>query len=564
MTQTEKFLQARDFLLEHRLDYETAYRNFQPPEFDEFNWAIDFFDAQAKDNEATALWVVEENGPELKLSFAEMSERSNRVANFFRTHGLQRGDHVLVMLGNQVEIWETMLAAIKLGLVVIPSTTLLTADDLADRLKRGRARLVVTNFSEIEKFTRLDGDFVKISVGGAAAGWIPYQDAFSESAAFVPEGVTKASDPLLLYFTSGTTAKPKLVLHSHQSYPVGHLSTMYWIGLRPGDVHLNISSPGWAKHAWSSFFAPWNAGATVFVYNYERFNAEQVLETLRRCRVTTLCAPPTVWRMLIQENLANYRVSLREIVGAGEPLNPEIIEQVRAAWNITIRDGYGQTETTAQIGNSPGQPVKDGSMGRALPGYKAALLDLDGNPAREGEVSLDLRERPVGLMLGYRDDGEKNMEAMRDGFYHTGDIAVRDEEGYLTFIGRNDDIFKSSDYRISPFELESILLEHESVAEAAVVPSPDPVKLSVPKAFIVLSAGSAADSATALSIFRHCRERLAPYKRVRRIEFSELPKTISGKIRRVELRQAEESRDPESRAEVEFREDDFSELLAKR
>ena len=563
MNPTRKFLQARDFLLAHRLDYETAFRNFQPPELGEFNWALDFFDVQAAGNEALSLWIVEENGPELKISYAEMSKRSNRVANFFRSGGLKRGDHVLVMLGNQVEIWETMLAAIKLGLIVIPCSTLLTPADLADRIRRGRANLVVTNFSEIDKFSGIGDALVKISVGGAAGDWIPYQDAFSESASFAAEGVTKAADPLLLYFTSGTTSKPKLVLHSHRSYPVGHLSTMYWIGLKPGDVHFNISSPGWAKHAWSSFFAPWNAGATVFVYNYERFNAKKVLETLQRCRVTTLCAPPTVWRMLIQENLAEYQSSLREIVGAGEPLNPEIIEQVRAAWNITIRDGYGQTETTAQIGNSPGQTVKAGSMGRALPGYKVSLLDVDGDPAREGEVSLDLRARPVGLMLWYQEDAEKNTEAMRDGFYHTGDIAVRDEEGYLTFIGRNDDIFKSSDYRISPFELESILLEHEAVAEAAVVPSPDAVKLSVPKAFIVLSAGASADSATALSIFRHCRERLAPYKRVRRIEFAELPKTISGKIRRVELRKIEEARVSETRPGTEFREEDFSELLIK-
>jgi acetyl-CoA synthetase len=316
MNPTQNFFQARDFLLAHRLDYETAYRNFQPPEFDEFNWALDFFDAQAAGNETAALWIVEEDGPELKLSFAEMSRRSNRVANFFRAHGLRRGDHVLVMLGNQLEIWETMLAAIKLGLIVIPCSTLLTPADLADRIRRGRANLVVTNFSEIDKFSGIGDALVKISVGGAAGDWIPYQDAFSESDSFAAEGVTKAADPLLLYFTSGTTSKPKLVLHSHRSYPVGHLSTMYWIGLKPGDVHFNISSPGWAKHAWSSFFAPWNAGATVFVYNYERFNAKKVLETLQRCRVTTLCAPPTVWRMLIQENLAEYQSSLREIVGA--------------------------------------------------------------------------------------------------------------------------------------------------------------------------------------------------------------------------------------------------------
>ncbi len=553
----QQFLEARDFLLAQRVDYERAYRDFRPPALERFNWALDFFDHQAEDNPATALWIVEETGAEIRLSFAEMSARSNRVANFLRSQNVKRGDPVLVMLNNQVELWETLLASIKLGLVIIPATTLLTADDLADRVTRGRVRLVVTNFSETAKFSETDEEFVKISIGGAGGAWSAFENAYRESADFNPDGETKASDPLLLYFTSGTTSQPKLVLHTHQSYPVGHLSTMYWIGLQPGDVHFNISSPGWAKHAWSSFFAPWNAGAGVFVYNYSRFDAKKVLETVERCRVTSLCAPPTVWRMLIQENLADYRMSLKELVGAGEPLNPEVIEQVRSAWGLTIRDGYGQTETTAQIGNSPQQPVKVGSMGRPLPGYRIVLINTDGEVSRDGEVCLDLRARPLGLMSGYADDSGKTAEAMRDGFYHTGDMAFADAEGYLTFVGRNDDVFKSSDYRISPFELESVLIEHEAIAEAAVVPSPDRLRLSVPKAFLVLNAGFSADRETARSIFRHCREKLAPYKRVRRIEFSDLPKTISGKIRRVELRTAEAARDLINRNSLEFWEDDF-------
>ena len=553
----QQFLEARDFLLAQRVDYERAYRDFRPPALERFNWALDFFDHQAEDNPATALWIVEETGAEIRLSFAEMSARSNRVANFLRSQNVKRGDPVLVMLNNQVELWETLLASIKLGLVIIPATTLLTADDLADRVTRGRVRLVVTNFSETAKFSETDEEFVKISIGGAGGAWSAFENAYRESADFNPDGETKASDPLLLYFTSGTTSQPKLVLHTHQSYPVGHLSTMYWIGLQPGDVHFNISSPGWAKHAWSSFFAPWNAGAGVFVYNYSRFDAKKVLETVERCRVTSLCAPPTVWRMLIQENLADYRMSLKELVGAGEPLNPEVIEQVRSAWGLTIRDGYGQTETTAQIGNSPRQPVKVGSMGRPLPGYRVVLINTDGEVSRDGEVCLDLRARPLGLMSGYADDSGKTAEAMRDGFYHTGDMAFADAEGYLTFVGRNDDVFKSSDYRISPFELESVLIEHEAIAEAAVVPSPDRLRLSVPKAFLVLNAGFSADRETARSIFRHCREKLAPYKRVRRIEFSDLPKTISGKIRRVELRTTEAARDLINRNSLEFWEDDF-------
>jgi len=372
---------------------------------------------------------------------------------------------------------------------------------------------------------------------------------------------TAPDDPLLLYFTSGTTSRPKLVRHTQVSYPVGHLTTMYWIGLKPGDVHLNISSPGWAKHAWSCFFAPWNAGACIFLYNTARFQAQSLLGVLARCKVTSLCAPPTVWRMLIQEDLAaaRDRLSLREVIGAGEPLNPEIIERVRSAWGLTLRDGYGQTETTALIGNSPGQPLKPGSMGRPLPGYEVVLLNADGQPADEGEVCLALAERPLGLMVGYQDSAEKTADVMRDGHYHTGDVAMRDAGGMITFVGRADDVFKASDYRISPFELESALIEHEAVAEVAVVPSPDPLRLAVPKAFLILTAGATPDRALAEAIFAFARRQLAPYKRVRRIEFvAELPKTISGKIRRVQLRQQEaERRVAGTRTDGEFFEDDF-------
>jgi acetyl-CoA synthetase len=313
--------------------------------------------------------------------------------------------------------------------------------------------------------------------------------------------------------------------------------------VQPGDRHWNISSPGWAKHAWSCFFAPWNAEATVFIYNYARFNATAILRALVTHRVNTLCAPPTVWRMLIQEPLADYTVSLREALSAGEPLNPEVIEQVQTAWGLTIRDGYGQTETTAQIGNSPGQPLKPGSMGRPLPGYPVVLIDPDGSASdSEGEICLRLDDRPLGLTGGYADDDAKTSDAMRGGYYHTGDIATRDAEGYLTFVGRSDDVFKASDYRLSPFELESVLIEHPAVAEAAVIPSPDPVRHAVPKAFVVLAPGIPPSREVALDIFDYCRKTLAPYKRIRRLEFSDLPKTISGKIRRVELRAIEQQR----------------------
>lgn len=522
-----------------------------------FNWARDYFDRIAAGNAMAALRVVDDAGMDRSLSYAELARRSRQVAHFLAAQGVTKGDRVLLMLGNVVPLWETMLATIRLGAVMIPATTLLQKVDLEDRLERGQVKAVVTDASFAARFEGLDGAPVRIAVGGAPQGWIAFEESVSQSDTDV--GIpTTSDDLLLLYFTSGTTARPKLVAHTHASYPVGHLSTVYWIGLRPGDVHLNLSSPGWAKHAWSCFFAPWNAGATVLAYQYDRFSARALLDLLVRCEVTTFCAPPTVWRMLIQEDLRRWPVKLREVVGAGEPLNPEVIEQVRSAWGLTIRDGFGQTETTAQVGNPPGTRIKAGSMGKPLPGYTVALVSADGVVGDEGEICLDLSARPVGLMQAYLDDPAKTAEVMRDGYYHTGDVASRDAEGYLTYVGRMDDVFKSSDYRISPFELESVLIEHDAVAEAAVVPSPDPMRLSVPKAFIVLRAGCLPDATTAESIFAHVQARVSPFKRIRRIEFADLPKTISGKIRRVELRTGEVSRiQSGERGPLEFWEQDF-------
>jgi acetyl-CoA synthetase len=569
---TETFRAARDLLLTHREDYDAARREFSWPDLPTFNWAIDWFDAIAVDNDAPALWIVEEDDTERRLSFAELSARSSRLARWLREHGVRRGDRMILMLGNQVELWETVLAAMKLGAVIIPSTPLLGTADLTDRVERGEARHVVARAVDLAKFDAVPGSYSRIGVGGGEdlANGVPYPDLDAGPTDFEPDRATASSDPLLLYFTSGTTAKPKLVEHTHASYPVGCLSTMFWLGLQPGDVHLNISSPGWAKHAWSNVFTPWTAEACVMVHNYARFDAARLLGVMQRVGVTTFCAPPTVWRMLVQSDLAAWRLPLREVVGAGEPLNPEVIEQVRRAWGLVVRDGYGQTETTALVGNSPGQPVKPGSMGRATPGYTIAMVDpvtgAAGPPEgeAEGEICIDLSAPHLGLMVGYRDDPERTAEAMRDGYYHTGDVGTRDADGYLTYVGRSDDVFKASDYRISPFELESVLIEHPAVAEAAVVPSPDPLRLAVPKAYVVLAAGHAPDRETALSILTHARTALAPYKRIRRLEFAELPKTISGKIRRVELRQAEHARhgagEYAPRTEHEFWEDDLPEL----
>ena len=560
----QAFLKSRDQLLALRGDPAAASAQFRWPELTDFNWAIDHFDAMAAGVDATALWIVDADGSEERFSFAQLAQRSNQVANFLRAQGVQRGDRVLMVLGNEIALWETMLAAIKLGAVLIPATSLLTPDDLRDRIARGHVKHVVVGTVQVPKFEALAGGFSRICVGAPQPGWVDFATSKDAATGFDPRGRTRATDPMLLYFTSGTTSQPKLVLHTHQSYPVGHLSTMYWLGLKAGDMHMNISSPGWAKHAWSCFFAPWNAGACVFIYNTPRFSAQGLLAELERCRITSLCAPPTVWRMLIQEDLAAWqgRLALREVIGAGEPLNPEIIEQIRKAWGLTLRDGYGQTETTAQVGNAPGLPLKPGSMGLPLPGYKITLLDADGHEADEGEVCIDLSARPLGLMVGYLDSPEKNAEVMRDGHYHTGDTAARDADGYLTFVGRADDVFKASGYRISPFELESALIEHAAVVEVAVVPCPDPVRTAVPKAYLLLAPGFTPGPALAEAIFAFARQQLAPYKRVRRIEFvNELPKTISGKIRRVQLRAQEVERQAAgARGAGEFLESDFPNL----
>lgn len=542
---TDSYRSARDQLVAVIGDYDKALQTFQWPELTgSFNWATDWFDVIARDpvtGDRRALWIVEEDGREEQVTFAQMADRSDRVATWLQRRGVGKGDRVVLMLGNQVELWEAMLAVAKLGAVTMPTTGALGPADLADRIGRGGATAVIANASDTAKFAEVPGDYTRIAVGGPVAGWHTYADAYDTVSAGPFTACTTVGDTMLVYFTSGTTSKPKLVEHSQVSYPVGHLSTMAWIGLRPGDVHLAISSPGWAKHAWSCFFAPWIAEATIFVYNYRRFDAAALLRQLDRARVNTFCAPPTVWRMLIQSDLGAKPGGLREILGAGEPLNPDVIAQVEKAWGLTIRDGFGQTETTLQIGNTPGQPVRPGSMGRPMPGVPVVLVDpLTGRPAEEGEICLDLSRRPVNLMTGYLGDPARNAAVTEGGYYHTGDVARRDADGYITYIGRTDDVFKSSDYKVSPFELESVLIEHPAVVEAAVVPQPDDTRLSVPKAYVALADGWEANADTARAIMEYARDHLAPYLKVRRVEFFELPKTISGKIRRVELRRREE------------------------
>ncbi|RLZ03031.1 AMP-dependent synthetase [Kocuria tytonicola] len=613
---TERFRAARDQLVRLRTDLDAAHAEFEWPRYTHFNFALDWFDALGTGEEADreALVIVEEDGTQTRRTYAELSRRSSQLATWLREQGVRRGDRVILMLGNQVELWETMLACTKLGAPMIPTTVMLGENDLRDRVDRGNASWVVTSRGNALKFAEVPGDFTLVVVpdqpdhrvrptsnafaspamdpahddaapaGSASAAESSSGSARESAAASTPNGAaggeggaatsssggselepigghrvldyarsfdgpetfevlepSPADATLLLYFTSGTTSLPKLVEHTNTSYPVGHLSTMYWIGLEPGDVHLNVASPGWAKHAWSNFFAPFIAGATVFLYNYTRFNAVALMDQMEREHVTSFCAPPTVWRMLIQSDLSHLKNPPRKTVSAGEPLNPEIISRVKAAWGTDIRDGFGQTESSLQIANTPGMPVKPGAMGRALPGYDVVLIDpnTDEENETEGELCLRLDPRPVGLTPGYYGDPRKTADAFRDGVYHTGDVVSRDAHGVFTYVGRADDVFKASDYRLSPFELESVVIEHPAVVEVAVVPSPDPIRLAVPKAYVVLADGHEPTAETAESILHHCRVNLAAYKRIRRLEFAELPKTISGKIRRVELRRRE-------------------------
>ncbi|WP_404291024.1 AMP-binding protein [Glutamicibacter arilaitensis] len=569
MNVSEEFRAARDQLLELRKDYSKARESFSWPEFTHFNFGTDWFDQLAGDpqrGEEPALIITELDGTSTRRTWRELSVRSTQLARWLNDQGVKRSDSIAVMLGNQVELWETMLAGIKLGAILVPCTTQLTPADLEDRIERGHVRWMITNESEMHKFETVRGDYRLIQIGGAPDGEIlSYEDSLNAPAEFELSEPTRADETLLRYFTSGTTSKAKLVEHTHTSYPVGHLSTMFWIGLEPGDVHLNVASPGWAKHAWSNLFTPWIAESTVFIYNYERFDAAALMGQMAKEQVTSFCAPPTVWRLLIQADLSLLQTPPVKLVSAGEPLNAEVIDQVHRAWGQVIRDGFGQTETTVQIANPPGERITIGAMGRPMPGYDIILRDpATGEEGDLGEICLVTSPRPLGLMKGYFEDEEKTADVFRDGVYHTGDIAERDEHGVLTYVGRADDVFKSSDYKLSPFELESVLIEHPGVGEAAVVPAPDDLRLTVPKAYIIPAAGYEPTAELAESILGFCREHLAAYKRIRRIEFADLPKTISGKIRRVELRRAEEERHRTGVvAGTEFRDSDFPGLRSR-
>lgn len=515
-----------------------------------FNWVREVFEeincVEFPDREAL-IWT---DDSEVKIyTYDDLRKKTNQLLNFLRKHEVEAGDVILSQMPQLPPIWFTILASIKGGYRLIPAATILSVNDIVYRFETLMPEVVIAdkeNAMKIDEAERLSGKkvAVKILADGNKEGWISYDEIEQESNE-AEAAVTRSNEALFLFFTSGTTGMPKVVTHTHVSYPLGHLTTASWIGLKPGDVHYNVSQPGWAKFAWSSVFAPWNMGATIFAFNQQgRFNAAQQLRSMEKFKITTFCAPPTVLRMLIQEDLKAYKLSLKECVAAGEPLNPEIIDVWQKGTGLLIRDGYGQTESTCIIGNLPGNKVKFGSMGKPTFLYDVVIANEAGEilPVHE-EGNITVRtdsDTLTGIFNEYLGDPEKKKAVFKHDLYYTGDKAYMDEDGYYWFVGRDDDVIKSSDYRVGPFEVESILLEHDAIIESAVVGSPHPIKGFEIKAFVILGSEYQSSQALADEIFLFSREKLAPYKMPRIIEFvTELPKTISGKIRRVELRALE-------------------------
>ena len=514
-----------------------------------FNWATEVFEGLhvAAHPDKTALILATDTGTQT-LSYGELAGRANRLLGYWRAAGVAPGQAVLLMVPVCAELWETYVAGIKGGQILVPTATIMAVRDLEYRFAKLLPAVVIAdleNAAKIDEAEQAGGHAIglKMLVGPAASrpGWVTLSEITGFSAP-VPAAPTRPDDPLFLFFTSGTTGLPKVVTHTHFSYPVGHLSTAAWLGLRPTDTHCNIAQAGWAKFAWSSFFAPLSVGATLLVYQPAgRFAAAPLLAALARHRVSTFCAPPTVLRQLILEDLTQYDFAFRECASAGEPLNPEVIEAWQRGTGILLRDGYGQTESTALVYNLPGAEVRLGSMGRPSFLYDIVIVDDEGTilpDLAEGHIAVRTNTgRPNGLFTGYFGEPARAASVFRHGLYYTGDKAYRDPDGYLWFVGRDDDVIKSSDYRIGPFEVESALLEHPAVVEAAVVGVPHPIKGHEIKAFVLLTPGTEPTAALATALFAYCRQHLAPYKMPRILEFvPELPKTISGKIRRVELR----------------------------
>ena len=538
-------------------NYEKEYASFVPKVPEYFNFAYDIVDAWAeKDRNKLAMIWTNQAGEEKYFTFRQMKNLSNQIANMMFKQNINKGDRVMLLLPRVPEWWTFALAAIKIGAVICPSPVLLTPHDLKYRINTGRFKMIVTDTDNLWKIQEIENECpnlkVKFLINGDAEGWINYEKelvypakASTKLSPFIGKIKTKATDPMVVFFSSGTTAQPKMVLHT-QSYPLGHAITgKYWYDLKDNDLHFTVSDMGWGKSSWGKFYGPWMQGACVFVYDYRgKFNATELLPLIEKYEITSFCAPPTIYRMLILADLSTFDFSeLKHCVSAGETLNPEVNRVWEAGTGLKVYEAYGQTETTAVIGTCPCMEHRPGSIGKPLPGWTVELHDENGLPVpagEEGRIAIKTDPRPVGLFKEYLDDPESTAEVFVNGWYYSGDKARKDADGYFWFMGRDDDIIKSSGYRISPAEVESALIEHPAVKESAVVGSPDPIRGVIVKAFVVLKEGWVPSETLVKELQTHVKKTTAPYKYPRAVEFvSELPKTISGKIRRVELRRQE-------------------------
>lgn len=531
-------------------DYDKTYAEFklEVPEY--FNFAGDVIDKWAEDPDKLAMLWVDDEGTEIRKTFLDLSKASKKLANLLTSQGIKKDDVVMVILPRNIEWWETFTACIRMGALLAPETIQLISKDLQFRANKAKAACIITNNEIAAKFDKVKDNCptvkAKIVITEPRDGWIFYTDAVAEASEDFETVETKSDDNCLIYFTSGTVGLPKMALHTHASYPIGHQTTgKFWLDLRPDDMHWNVSDTGWAKAAWSSYFGPWNCGAAQFIHHTDRFDPIKTLELLQKYPITTMCGAPTIYRMLVLQDLNKYKFpTLRHCVGAGEPLNPEIIEVWKKATGTTIRDGYGQTETVLLAGSFPCIEPRFGSMGKRAPGIDLQVIDEDGNvlpPNTEGDIAVRVKpERPVGLFKEYWKEPDRTAVSFRGDWYLTGDRAYVDEDGYFWFVGRTDDVILTSGYRIGPFEVESALIEHPAVAESAVVSSPDETRGEIVKAFVIPTPDYTPSDELVKELQDHVKNVTAPYKYPRKIEFVEtLPKTVSGKIRRVELRNME-------------------------
>lgn len=534
--------------------YEEFIEKFEINVPENFNFAFDVVDkiADQSPDKLALLWC-DENNNEKCFTFKQIKDLSNQAANLFIAMGVKKGDHVMLILKRRYEFWYCLMALHKIGAIAIPATHMLTPKDIAYRVNAASIKMVICVndqevISHIEEAEKTTGPLeLKCLVGGKRDGWYSFDDRIYSHIESFPrpsgEKATKNDDTLLLYFTSGTTGHPKMVQHTY-TYPLGHIVTaMYWQNVKDGGLHLTVADTGWAKSVWGKLYGQWIAGCTVFVYDYDRFVPKDLLKVIAKYKVTSFCAPPTIYRYLIKEDMRAYDLSqLEYCVVAGEPLNPEVYNQFYKLTGIKLMEAYGQTELTVVIGTFPWMKPKPGSMGKPSAGYEVDLVDEDGNSldiGQEGQIVIKThKHKPLGMFKGYYRDEAMTERVWNNDIYYTGDMAWKDEDGYFWFVGRVDDVIKSSGYRIGPFEVESALMEHPAVLECAITAVSDEIRGQVVKATIVLAQGYTPCDQLAKDLQDHVKKVTAPYKYPRIVEFvTELPKTISGKIRRVEIRE---------------------------